>query len=96
VLDCQGEIDSDLSVFHGVRDPLAELDSPRYFTFVEQLHCYSGAVRAWWVRQIQQRQPQMPSVAVPSGEVQRVDDPRALEVLTNQNGFAGFEYVGGG
>jgi hypothetical protein len=94
VLDCQAEIDSDLSVFHRVDDPM-QLPSARFFTLAELLPCYAGAVRAHFQVALAEDAPRVSALS-PGEEVRPVDDPRALEALTNQNGFAGFEYVGGG
>jgi hypothetical protein len=50
VIDLQPEIDSDLSVFHGIREPMEELCSSRYFELVALLPHYDGAVRFSLVR----------------------------------------------
>lgn len=45
VIDLADEIESDLSAFHRIDDPMS-LDSPRYFRLARQLHAYHGAVRS--------------------------------------------------
>jgi hypothetical protein len=50
VIDLQPEIDSDLSAFHGIREPMEELSSSRYFELVGMLPHYDGAVRFSLVR----------------------------------------------
>lgn len=77
-------------MFHRV-DDLARLGGPRFLRLVQQLPRYDGAVRGALVQAYQQDAP-----ASPIGEQpQQVNDLRALEALTNQSGFMGFEYAGG-
>lgn len=44
VVDFQEEIESDFSVFHQIRDPLRQLDGPRFYAYARQLHHYGGAL----------------------------------------------------
>lgn len=75
------------------------LPSSRYFLWAERLRHRDGAVRGALAAQLVARPPaalQQPAQVQAAGAgVERVDDPRELERLTNQNGFMGFEYVGG-
>lgn len=79
-----------------------ELPSSRYFLWAERLRHRPGAVRGALVARelaatprpaAEEQSPPGPQLG--DGDVQRLDDPRELERLTNQNGFMGFEYVGG-
>lgn len=102
MLDLQDEIESDLSVFHRIDDPM-QLGSSRYFRLCERLHLYPGAVRA--SRMMEEAAvetspvpvaPQHQPVPVPAGmggdEVTVVDDLSAVVELTNRDGFLGIEY----
>lgn len=76
------------------------LPSSRYFLWAERLRHRPGAVRGALMAPEAvaaiARPAAVSQLANPAGgEVQRIDDPRALERLTNQNGFMGFEYVEG-
>ncbi len=51
------EIESDLSRFHRVVDPL-RMDSPRFFRFARLLPAYGGALYAVMARDAQDEQPQ--------------------------------------
>lgn len=95
MLDFEREIASDLSAIHRIDDPDA-IGSSRYFELALFLGCYAGAVQARFRQEIESTAGSSPSSeASPAEEVRYIDDPRALEALTNQNGFAGFEYAGG-
>lgn len=90
--DCWDEIESDLSVFHRV-DDWRSLSGPRLLRLARLLGCYAGALQARLARE-QQATPVVQQVSTPASEAPRLDDVRDLVALTNQNGFAGFEYAG--
>lgn len=101
MLDLQDEIESDLSVFHRIDDPLRQLGSSRYFRLCERLHLYPGAVRA--ARMMEEAAVETSPVPVapqhqpvPAGmggdDVTVVDDLSAVAELTNRDGILGIEY----
>lgn len=53
------EIESDLSRFHQVADPMA-MDSPRFFRLARLLPCYGGALALALQRDAQDEQPHQP------------------------------------
>ncbi len=59
MIDYLDEIESDMSRFHQVVDPL-RMDSPRFFRFARLLPAYGGALYAAMARDAQDEQPQQP------------------------------------
>lgn len=97
MLDFQAEIDSDLSVFHRVDDPM-QLAGSRYFSLVELLPYYDGAVRGRIVaeaREQQAHEPAMPGIPAPSGPAMLESAELLAEMTHNDQGFPGIEYVKG-
>jgi hypothetical protein len=45
MLDHIADIDSDFSVFHGIRNPRKKLSAPKYFSLAYRLAHYRGAMR---------------------------------------------------
>lgn len=98
MLDFQAEIDSDLSVFHRVDDPM-QLAGSRYFSLVELLPYYDGAVRGRIVAEEREQQaayePAMSGIPASSGPALLESAELLAEMTHNDQGFPGIEYVKG-
>lgn len=96
VLDYLDEIESDLSVFHRVDDPM-QISSSRYYRLAERLVHYDGALRHVLATEregqpavaVQQEGPPLPEGAVV------VDLDTAVLMANDDPSFPGIEYVRG-
>lgn len=78
VLDYEEDIESDLSVFHRVDDPMT-LSGPSYFARAERLPAYEGVMR----RRAQAEADRNGGVSVTPGRVQ-VDDTTSIQRLETE------------
>lgn len=102
MIDYLDDIESDLSRFHRIDDPM-KLDSPRYFKLVDRLVYYEGAITAIARAEVEREAPvtaSEPSVQhTPrpqqrqrvGSQARRVDDVRQLAALTKSPG-GGFQF----
>lgn len=79
VTDFEDDIESDLSAFHRVDDPM-RLDGPRYFMLATRLAAYTGVVAARMYKLRQDQEGGAPSGA-PAQHVTKVSDSTALAQL---------------
>lgn len=85
VIEHEADIESDLSVFHRVDDPMT-LDGPRYFSLALRLAAYAGVVQARAVKAKQDAEggaaaPAATPGAAPAAKTSRVADGTALAML---------------
>lgn len=84
-LDYEADIESDLSAFHRVDDPMA-LDGPRYFSLALRLTAYSGvmAARAEKIRQDEENGPHGGTVprGAANNERSTLSDDAAIAMLS--------------
>lgn len=79
VLDYEADIESDLSAFHRVDDPMT-MDGPRYFRLALRLAAYMGVMAARAQERDQQERPTAAPTARhshathPQGQTARVDE----------------------
>lgn len=93
MLDYLDEIESDLSVFHQVRD-LEELDAPRFYRWATQLPHYDGALRGR-LRMEMARDKAAPQPAAAASPAPADVHPEVLAAMSDHPGFPGIEYAGG-
>lgn len=94
MLDFQAEIDSDLSAFHRVDEPM-RMASSRYFSLVERLAFYDGAVRGRIVAEAREEQAEPAAVPASVGAPVLESAELLAELTHNDQGFPGIEYVKG-
>jgi hypothetical protein len=93
---------SDFSVLHRISDPLAELDSARFFLLAERLPLYEGACRARFMVELDKARQERsdpavealtgtPGALVDTGTPERL---RELEQMTDHPGMPAIEYKG--
>lgn len=88
VIDHEADVESDLSVFHRVDDPMT-LDGPRYFALAVRLAAYAGVMQARIIKAKEderggQQAPASPAASTgarPAEKVSRVADDTALAML---------------
>lgn len=91
LLDYPAEVESDLSRFHRVEDPMA-MDSPRYFRLAPLLVHYDGALRAALVAD---QASQHPAGGAGAGQAVTLSGPTLAAMTDGPEALPGIEFAGG-
>lgn len=84
VLDYEADIESDLSAFHRIDDPMT-VPAVRYFSLVLRLAAYTGALQARVAEERRERDGEQPTSHNPGGQQRQViSDSAALAMLGDE------------